>query len=199
MSLVAACKREHVTVTDAITAALLMAMPSENVRVVQAVCMRDPKEPVQLNLDMTPTILPLADVKGLQLWDAARKCHTAMRTCLDNQCRSVCTKNLLRAYSSKCGTQRVPLKDRDLHTLFLSSMGDIDRRLNTPGGAAPSSCKWEDYAVCTGNPSTPWTTYMWASTIGGCLRLTSTEMDAPTDPQEIHDLIATTFKILKAL
>eukprot|EP00727_Mastigamoeba_balamuthi_P006576 m51a1_g2539 hypothetical protein (465) ;mRNA; r:259338-265916 len=199
MTLVAACKREHVTVTDAITAALLMAMPSENVEVVQAVCMREPREPIQLNLDITPAILPLVDVKGLQLWDAARKCHTAMHMCLDNnECRSVCTRNLLRAYSSKCGTQRVPLKDRDLHTLFVSSMGDLDRRLNAPG-AAPGSCRWGDLAVVSSNPSIAWATFVWAGTSGGCLRMSVTDMDAPTDPQEIRDLVDNTFKLLRAL
>eukprot|EP00727_Mastigamoeba_balamuthi_P003939 m51a1_g13542 hypothetical protein (292) ;mRNA; f:13-888 len=199
-ALIAACKREHVTVTDAVTAALLLSIPSENVEVVQAVCMRDPKEPVQVNLDITAAFLPLVDVKGLQLWDAARKCHTAMRMCLDNnECRSVCTRNLLRAYSSKCGTQRVPLKDRDLHTLFVSSMGDLDRRLNAPGGAAPGSCRWGDMAFVSGNPSIAWATFAWASTSGGCLRMSFTDMDAPTDPQEIHDLVDNTFKVLRAL
>eukprot|EP00727_Mastigamoeba_balamuthi_P006578 m51a1_g2540 hypothetical protein (422) ;mRNA; r:272627-273960 len=198
-ALIAACKREHVTVTDVVTAALLLSIPSENVEVIHAVCMRGPQEKIQLNLDIVPAFLPLVDVKGLQLWDAARKCHTAMHMCLDNNaCHSVCTRNLLRAYSSVCGTKRVPLKDRDLHTLFLSSMGDLDRRLNT-AGAAPGSCRWEDIAAIAGNPSIAWATFMWASTSGGCLRLTFTEMDAPTDPQEIHDLKDNVFKILKAL
>eukprot|EP00727_Mastigamoeba_balamuthi_P006579 m51a1_g2541 hypothetical protein (425) ;mRNA; r:275335-276696 len=200
MTLVNACRREHVTVTDAVTAALLMALPSENVEVIHAVCMRAPKAPIQLNLDITAAFLPLVDAKRLQLWDAARKCHTAMHMCLDNnECHKVCTKNLLRSYCTQAGTQRVPLKDRDLHTLFISSMGDLDRRLNTPVGAAPGSCRWEDVAVVAGNPSIPFATWMWASTSGGCLRLTFTEMDAPTDPQEIHDLMENTFKILKAL
>eukprot|EP00727_Mastigamoeba_balamuthi_P008884 m51a1_g4618 hypothetical protein (422) ;mRNA; f:286628-287956 len=199
-SLAAACKREHVTVTDAIAAALLIASPAENVEMIQAISLRKPGEPVAFCLDISAAFLPLVDPSGCSLWDTARKVHRALKHCLESgDSNHLSTPGIVKAYCAESEGARVPLSKEPMHTILLSSMGDIERRLNARTGSSEGACKWEDFAALAGNPYIAGCTFVWASTMGGVLRLTATDMAPPRAPEEIRSLVGRAFHLLGAV